>query len=180
MSEEMPPSLKESVEHSKCEYKRLGKTGLKISLPIMGAMSFGNANWMPWVLDEEEALPLIKAAYDRGLNTWDTANVYSAGYSEICIGKAIKKYDIPRQKVLIFTKCHFTVAEELPLSTVKYSDEISKSRDYVNQRGNQLSLLETQKLNEVRTFTRSDLQRCGRLPEAIANRLYRPATDPPL
>ena len=135
MSDEMPPSLKESVEHSKCEYKRLGKTGLKISVPVMGAMSFGNSKWMPWVIDEEEALPLIKAAYDRGLNTWDTANVYSAGYSEVCIGKAMKKYDIPRHKVLIFTKCYFTVAEELPLSTVEYSDEISKSRDYVNQRG---------------------------------------------
>lgn len=135
MSEEMPPSLKESLSHSKCEYKRLGNTGLKVSMPIMGAMSFGSSKWMPWVLDEEAALPLIKAAYDRGLNTWDTANVYSAGYSEICIGKAMKKYEIPRHKVIILTKCFGAVAEELPLSTMKYPDEIARSRDYVNQRG---------------------------------------------
>ena len=50
MSEEMPPLLKESIEHSKCEYKRLGKTGLKISVPVMGAMSFGDPKWMPWVV----------------------------------------------------------------------------------------------------------------------------------
>ena len=135
MADEMPPGLKESMEHSKCEYKRLGKSGLKISVPVMGAMSFGNSKWQPWVLDEEAALPLIKAAYDRGLNTWDTANVYSAGYSEICIGKALKKYNIPREKVVIFTKCHFTVAQELPLSSIKYSKELERSRDYVNQRG---------------------------------------------
>ena len=61
--------------------------------------------------------------------------MYSAGHSEICIGKALKKYNIPRHKVQIFTKCYFTVSEELPLSLVTYSDEIAKSRDYVNQRG---------------------------------------------
>ena len=43
---------------------------------------------MPWVLEEEESLPILKAAYDRGLNTWDTANVYSNGVSEEIIGKA--------------------------------------------------------------------------------------------
>jgi aryl-alcohol dehydrogenase-like predicted oxidoreductase len=42
---------------------------------------------------------LLKAAYDRGLNTWDTANAYSNGESEIIVGKALKKYNIPREKV---------------------------------------------------------------------------------
>ena len=45
------------------------------------------------------ALPLLKAAYDLGITTWDTANIYSNGVSEELIGKAIKKYDIPRHKV---------------------------------------------------------------------------------
>ena len=51
---EMPQSLKESLEHSKTEYKNLGKSGLKVSVPILGAMSFGTPEWMPWVLDEEK------------------------------------------------------------------------------------------------------------------------------
>lgn len=65
----MPLSLKESLEHSKAEYKSLGKSGLRVSVPILGAMSFGHPAWVPWVLDEEKSLPLLKAAYDRGLNT---------------------------------------------------------------------------------------------------------------
>lgn len=59
-----------------------------------------------------QALPLLKAAYDKGLNTWDTANVYSNGVSEQIVGKALKKYNIPRQKVVIMTKCWGAVGEE--------------------------------------------------------------------
>lgn len=75
-------------------------------------MSFGDKKILPWVIEEDEALPLIKAAYDRGLNTWDTANVYSNGASEEIIGKAIKKYNIPRERVIILTKCYFAVGEQ--------------------------------------------------------------------
>lgn len=47
-------SLKESLEHSKAEYVNLGKSGLKVSMPIFGAMSIGHPDWAPWVLDEEK------------------------------------------------------------------------------------------------------------------------------
>lgn len=76
-----------SINETKASYVRLGKSGLRVSVPILGAMSFGHKDWQPWVLEEKEALPLLKAAYDRGLNTWDTANVYSNGVSEEIIGK---------------------------------------------------------------------------------------------
>jgi aryl-alcohol dehydrogenase-like predicted oxidoreductase len=65
-----------------------------------------------WVLNEEESLPLLKHAYDVGLNTWDTADVYSNGRSEEIVGKALKKYDIPRNKVVILSKCYFGVASD--------------------------------------------------------------------
>ena len=55
---------------------------------------------------------MLKAAFDRGLNTWDTANAYSNGVSETIIGKAINHYNIPREKVVILTKCNFAVGEE--------------------------------------------------------------------
>ena len=64
-----------SINETKAEYKRIGKSGLRVSVPILGAMSFGSKEWQPWVIEEDEALPLLKAAYDKGLNTWDTANV---------------------------------------------------------------------------------------------------------
>jgi len=47
--------------------------------------------WQDWVLTEEEALPILKEAWDRGINTIDTANVYSYGVSERIIGKFITK-----------------------------------------------------------------------------------------
>ncbi|KAI9691768.1 MAG: hypothetical protein M1822_007840 [Bathelium mastoideum] len=98
-------------------------------------MSFGSPEWAPWVLDEEKALPILKAAYDRGLNTWDTANVYSNGDSEIVIGNAIRKHNLPREKLVILSKCYAYVGEEKGIRTVMYRDTIGKSKDYVNLGG---------------------------------------------
>lgn len=94
------------------EYTRLGNSGLKISKVIYGCMSIGSPEWQEWVLDEEASLPLLKHAYDVGLNTWDTADVYSNGLSEKIVGKALKKYDIPRHRVVILSKCYFGVADD--------------------------------------------------------------------
>jgi hypothetical protein len=74
MNDNKDPIIK-SINETKAEYQKLGKSGLRVSVPILGAMSFGSKEWQPWVIEEDEALPLLKAAYDRGLNTWDTANV---------------------------------------------------------------------------------------------------------
>jgi len=80
-------------------------------------------------------LPLLKAAYDRGLNTWDTANIYSNGVSEEIIAKAIKKYNIPRHKLVILTKCYAAISE-VPAERVSDTGGLhAKSKDYVNQHG---------------------------------------------
>ncbi|RMZ72656.1 aldo keto reductase [Pyrenophora seminiperda CCB06] len=115
-------------DESKAEYRRLGKSGLKVSVPILGAMSIGSAKWQPWVVDEAEALPLLKAAYDR-------ANVYSNGVSEEIVGKAIKKYNLPREKLVILTKCSMYVGEDPSIRTVQYGKELPQLKDYVNQGG---------------------------------------------
>ena len=44
----VPPSLRESLENSKCEYRRLGKSGLTVSVPIFGCMSFGDPRTLDW------------------------------------------------------------------------------------------------------------------------------------
>lgn len=56
---EMPAGLKASVEASKTEYVNLGKSGLRVSLPIFGAMSIGSPEWAPWVMDEEKVSYLL-------------------------------------------------------------------------------------------------------------------------
>ena len=123
-----------ATDTPKAEYRQLGKSGLRVSVPIIGAMSIGDKRWAPWVIEEEDSLPLLKAAFDRGVNTWDTANVYSNGASEEIIGKAIKKYNIPRHKLVICTKCCGTVREGNDPQTMALKD-IDKTVDYVNQRG---------------------------------------------
>ncbi|KAL4889027.1 NADP-dependent oxidoreductase domain-containing protein [Aspergillus ambiguus] len=95
------------------QYQRLGKSALKVSKIILGCMTFGNPSWegSPWVLPEEQALPLLKRAFDCGINTWDTANTYSNGQSEMIIGKALQTYSIPRSKVVIMTKLYYPVLD---------------------------------------------------------------------
>ncbi|KAH8806687.1 NADP-dependent oxidoreductase domain-containing protein [Flagelloscypha sp. PMI_526] len=118
---------------SKVEYRQLGKSGLRVSVPIIGAMSFGNSSWMPWVLDEVHALPIIKAAWDRGINTIDTANIYSNGASERIVGTFVKKYSIPRKNIIIATKVNgFVQTSENVAHRGGHSPNL---RDQVNNSG---------------------------------------------
>lgn len=54
MSDKKDPVL-ESIEQTKASYKRLGSSGLRVSVPIFGCMSFGSTEWQPWVIEEEQA-----------------------------------------------------------------------------------------------------------------------------
>lgn len=58
-----------SLENSRAEYRRLGNSGLHVSVPIPGCMSIGSPEWADWVIGGDQALTLLKAAYDRGVNT---------------------------------------------------------------------------------------------------------------
>lgn len=81
-------------------------------------MSYGSPDWQGWVLNEEQSLPLLEYAYKRGIRTWDTADMYSHGKSEEIIGKAIKKFSIPRERLVILSKCSFAVNPERMNMTV--------------------------------------------------------------
>ncbi|KAL5442019.1 hypothetical protein PMIN05_004216 [Paraphaeosphaeria minitans] len=65
----------------------------------------------PWVLDAAASLPLLRYAFDKGINTWDTADFYSQGKSEEVIGEAIRTYGIPREKLVLLSKVFFGVDE---------------------------------------------------------------------
>ena len=75
-----------------------------------------------------------------GLSTWDTANVYSSGINEEIIGKAIKKFEIPRHKLTILAKCCGTVPVEPGIFSWAFEAQMQKSKDYVNQGGEQLCI----------------------------------------
>ncbi|KAI0328029.1 aryl-alcohol dehydrogenase [Cubamyces sp. BRFM 1775] len=93
-------------------YVRLGNSGLKVSKIILGCMSYGSPGWQEWVLGEEEAIKHIKFAYDHGIQTFDTANVYSNGLSEVILGKAIKELKLPREELVIMTKLYNPVPSD--------------------------------------------------------------------
>lgn len=132
-------------------YNRLGKSGLKVSKIILGAMSFGSKAWQEWVLEEDEALPLLHYAYSVGINTWDTvsfplpptpnrqlhhsrivnapdtqSDLYSNGLSERLLGKAIAAYRIPRESLVLLTKCRFATSRphepQLPVFAATQND----------------------------------------------------------
>lgn len=66
------------------EYRRLGKSGLKVSEICLGTMTFGHG------ADEAESERMVHLAWDAGVNFFDTANSYSEGESELLLGKALK------------------------------------------------------------------------------------------
>lgn len=86
------------------QYTRLGSTGLTVSRLCLGTMTFGSKQWRQWVLEEADSIPLIKKAWDLGINFFDTADMYSLGVSEEILGRALKSLGIPRDRVVIATK----------------------------------------------------------------------------
>ena len=85
------------------EYVRLGTTGLKVSRICLGMMTYGSPEWHPWTLDEAAARPFVKRALERGVNFFDTADMYSRGVSEEVTGRALKEY-ATRDQVIVATK----------------------------------------------------------------------------
>jgi aryl-alcohol dehydrogenase-like predicted oxidoreductase len=77
------------------QYKKVGRTGLKVSAFGIGTMYFGNQ------IIEPDAINVIDTAFEKGINFIDTANAYSGGRSEEIVGKAIKN---KRHAVVLATK----------------------------------------------------------------------------
>jgi 1-deoxyxylulose-5-phosphate synthase len=90
------------------DYTKLGNTGLDISPLCLGCMTFGQpeAGAHPWTLNEEAARPILQKAVESGINFFDTANSYSAGTSEVIVGKVLKEL-LPRQELVLATKVFF-------------------------------------------------------------------------
>jgi len=87
------------------DYKKLGRTGLKVSLLCMGTMQFG------WSVNEADTHRILSATLDAGINFIDTADIYSkwvddnpGGVSETFIGNWMKKNKIRRDQIVLATK----------------------------------------------------------------------------
>ncbi|HSZ06466.1 MAG TPA: aldo/keto reductase [Solirubrobacteraceae bacterium] len=85
------------------QYVNLGASGLRVSRVCLGMMSFGDDSDKAWVLDEQAAEPIVKAAVDGGVTFFDTADTYSQGASEIATGRLLAKL-FTREEVVLATK----------------------------------------------------------------------------
>ena len=92
------------------EYTTLGSTGLEVSRICLGCMSFGTTGWKDWLLDKEESRRLIEGAIERGINFFDTANMYSHGDSERILGEVLSDYE--REEMVGSTKVYFPPSED--------------------------------------------------------------------
>ncbi len=93
-------------------YVNLGTTGLKVSRICLGCMTFGTRQWREWVLDEDASRPFIRRALEAGITFFDTADVYSQGVSEEILGRALRDFGPPRDRVVIATKVHGAMGED--------------------------------------------------------------------
>jgi aryl-alcohol dehydrogenase-like predicted oxidoreductase len=66
-------------------------------------MSYGSSAWRPWVLDEEEAGPIVRAAVEAGITFFDTADIYSDGASEVVTGRLLRPL-LSREELVVATK----------------------------------------------------------------------------
>lgn len=84
------------------EYRRLGKSGLKVS-----ALSYGSWVTFSFQLDDEAAVSLMGAAFDAGVNFFDNAEVYASGRSEEIMGRALKKLGWRRDSYCLSSKVYW-------------------------------------------------------------------------
>jgi aryl-alcohol dehydrogenase (NADP+) len=73
-------------------------------------MTYGTPSWRPWVLDETTSRPFVERALDRGINFFDTADMYSRGVSEEITGRALKDFT-RRDQVVIATKVFYPMGD---------------------------------------------------------------------
>lgn len=82
------------------EYRKIGKSDLELSAITFGAWAAGG--WMWGSTDRNDAIKAIKAGYDLGVTSIDTAPIYGQGESEEIVGEAVK--EISRDKIQLVTK----------------------------------------------------------------------------
>jgi aryl-alcohol dehydrogenase-like predicted oxidoreductase len=85
------------------EYTNLGMSGLRVSRLCLGMMGFANQTDREWVIGEDAAEPLVRAAVEGGVTFFDTADAYSNGGSEVATGRLLPKF-LSRDEMVVASK----------------------------------------------------------------------------
>jgi voltage-dependent potassium channel beta subunit len=94
------------------EYRRMGKSGLQLSV-----LSFGSWITFGKQIDNSVADRLMSMAYDAGINFFDNAEIYARGRSEQVMGEILKSKDWPRSSYCVSSKVFFGYEQGKPNQT---------------------------------------------------------------
>jgi voltage-dependent potassium channel beta subunit len=94
---------------SKMEYRRLGRTGLKLSV-----LSFGSWVTFDTQMKDDLALESMQAAHDAGCNFFDNAEAYAGGRSEEIMGRVLRELGWPRFSYVVTTKVFWGIHGDTP------------------------------------------------------------------
>lgn len=112
-------------------YVRLGNSGMEVSEPCLGTAMFGHKppGSDVEVVDRSGALSILDAAWEEGVNFFDTANIYGSGRCEKYIGEWLTDKD--REDFVIASKVYFALAgrQEVGLSRKIVMAEIEGTLD---------------------------------------------------
>ena len=88
------------------EYRRLGRTGLKVSRLALGTVNFA------WLTSEANAFAMMDRALELGINFFDTADAYNGGKTEALIGRWLAQGGGRRERVVLATKVYYGAREQ--------------------------------------------------------------------
>jgi voltage-dependent potassium channel beta subunit len=90
------------MSETKMEYRRLGRTGLKVSV-----LSFGSWVTFDAQMKDDVAMECMQTAYDAGCNFFDNAEAYAGGESEAIMGRVVTELGWPRWSYVLSTKVYW-------------------------------------------------------------------------
>jgi myo-inositol catabolism protein IolS len=117
------------------QYAKLGRTDMEVSRITYGAMELGGGNAFSggstrWELrPEEDNIRLLRQAFDNGVNSFDTAELYGAGRSEFIVGKALA--DV-RKQCVIATKVSAHHLRPREIRTALWQSMFRLNTDYID------------------------------------------------
>lgn len=88
------------------KYRKLGKSGITVSEIGFGAWTIG-MDWWGKKISDDQAIAMLKKAYDKGINFYETADVYGKGKSERLLARAFK--DMHNDEIIYSTKWGYDI-----------------------------------------------------------------------
>ncbi|KAI0008121.1 Aldo/keto reductase [Xylariaceae sp. FL0662B] len=103
------PVVQTAYDPKDMQFRNLGSTGLKVSVLSLGS-------WLTYGGTEKGEIVknCLQTAWDHGINTFDTAETYANGESEVELGRALKELGWPRDEYVLTTKVFFGTGRKEP------------------------------------------------------------------